>query len=543
MADSPVETAQIPHRVLIVDDAPELRLLLRARLGMEVDIDVVGEASNGVEAVRLTKVLSPSAVVLDLQMPVMAGDQAIPLLRQAAPHMGILLYTGVVAPELSEEAMPDAIVHKGVPLGDVVDGLRRVLVRKPYDVMRLDLGTLPLRQAMTAFDTWTGLNVRVLRALERGDPLSGEQLSGASREELDALMGIYAHVGQNLQNAAHAGDEDVTPVIHVFRTTGVLARGALLAFNNHRLERFWKAWGYDVPADAVAALSLMRDRLINVLPPSAGADKVDEHTDSGEDGAGGSHSATPQDRAADDRDRSAVDRDERADAHDVASEARDDRANARDERAVARERTASLVDLGAAADRAGALRDRRGGAGDRVQAEDDRKAASADRVLAAQERADASIDEVTGASARRAGLAALKRDLDRATRTQQPFTVAFVDVDDLKGKNDTLGHLAGDDLLRQTAELIRLRLRSYDVIVRFGGDEFLCGLVDVPLAEAAKRFALANQDLIALHGASVTVGMAELRAGDTVDDLIARADAAMYANKAARPGQASALSI
>ncbi|MFN2468119.1 MAG: response regulator transcription factor [Gaiellaceae bacterium] len=259
-----------PHTILIVDDRPELRLLLRARLEFERDIEVVGEASNGAEAVRLTRALAPSAVVLDLEMPVMRGDEAIPLMREAAPDMGILLYTGTELVTFAEEAKPDAIVQKGASLTELVTELRVLLARAPFDVMRLELGSLPLRHAITAFDTWTGLNVRVLEALERGDELAGDQLSGASREELEALMGVYLHIGHNLQRAARAGSEDAEPVIHIFRSTGVMARGALLAFNDHRLTGFWKAWGYDVPADAVTALALMHDRLMKVLPARAG---------------------------------------------------------------------------------------------------------------------------------------------------------------------------------------------------------------------------------------------------------------------------------
>jgi CheY-like chemotaxis protein len=256
--------------VLIVDDRPEIRLLLRTRLGFEKDIDVVGEASNGAEAVRLTRALSPSAVVLDLEMPAMSGGQAIPLLREAAPGMGIVLHTGADTITLDEDAIPDVVVRKGGTLAYLVNELHVLLAHSPFDIVRLDLGRLPLREAITAFDTWTGLTLRVLDALDRGDELVGDQLSGATREQLEALMGIYAHIGYDLQRAAHSGSETVRPVIHVVRSTGVLARGALLAFNNHRLPGFWKAWGYAVPDDAVTALSLMRDRLMKVLPPSTG---------------------------------------------------------------------------------------------------------------------------------------------------------------------------------------------------------------------------------------------------------------------------------
>jgi CheY-like chemotaxis protein len=257
------------YRVLLVDDHPELRLLLRLRLEFEANIDVVGEASNGIEAVRLTKLLSPSAVVLDLEMPEMTGPEAIPLLRSAAPGMGILLYTAAEGYTLSDDQAPDAIIRKGVSLEEVVAQLRRVLEQSAFDIVRLELGIVPLRDAVTAFDTWAGLNMRVLDAINQDDRLSDEQLGGATPDELEALMSVYAHIGYNLQKAARAGADSVNLVVHVFRATGFLARQALLAVSDHRLPAFWKAWGYDVPDDAVSALCLMHDQLIDVLPPAA----------------------------------------------------------------------------------------------------------------------------------------------------------------------------------------------------------------------------------------------------------------------------------
>ncbi len=122
----------------------------------------------------------------------------------------------------------------------------------------------------------------------------------------------------------------------------------------------------------------------------------------------------------------------------------------------------------------------------------------------------------------------MRRDLTRANRTKHPFVLAFVDVDNLKATNDSLGHAAGDRRLRQTADSIRRHLRFYDLIIRFGGDEFLCGLVDVTMAVAAERFARVNEDLSANQQASVTVGLAQLTAEEPLEELIARADNAMY---------------
>jgi len=130
----------------------------------------------------------------------------------------------------------------------------------------------------------------------------------------------------------------------------------------------------------------------------------------------------------------------------------------------------------------------------------------------------------------------LERELARAKRAEQPsFVLAFIDVDGLKAKNDTLGHAAGDRLLRHVADSLRTHLRSYDLTIRFGGDEFVCGLADLSLDEAAKRFALVNADLAATHQASVTVGLAQLEAEDSLEDLIARADAALYRQRELRP--------
>jgi diguanylate cyclase (GGDEF)-like protein len=231
--------------------------------------------------------------------------------------------------------------------------------------------------------------------------------------------------------------------------------------------------------------------------------------------------------AAEDRDRTAEERNRTAEARDRVSEARDARADERDERAESRERVAGGDESGAAADRGGAKRDREGGASDRTQAVDDRSAASSDRGFSAQERVAFAIDELTGAHRREVGFVELERDLTRAKRTGQPFTLAFVDIDDLKGRNDSHGHAAGDELLRATADAIRAHVRPYDLIVRFGGDEFLCGVTDVRMAEAAERFSRVNADLAATRKASVTIGLAELEPDDSVEGLVARADHAL----------------
>ncbi len=145
------------------------------------------------------------------------------------------------------------------------------------------------------------------------------------------------------------------------------------------------------------------------------------------------------------------------------------------------------------------------------------------------------IDELTGAHRREAGIVELEREVARATRTKQPFVLAFVDVDKLKATNGTLGHAVGDQRLRQTVALTRAHLRSYDLIIRIGGDEFLCALLDVTMDQASERFSLVNADLAAAQQGSTTVGLAELQPDDAVKDLIERADEAMYTERRQTP--------
>ena len=157
-----------------------------------------------------------------------------------------------------------------------------------------------------------------------------------------------------------------------------------------------------------------------------------------------------------------------------------------------------------------------------------------------------SIDDLTGTYPRGPGHVELKREIARARRTQQSFALAFVDVDGLKAVNDSAGHGAGDQMLREVAHELRAQVRDYDVIVRHGGDEFLWALPGMSLDEAHARIdhvrtALANDP----NSSTVSAGLAVLQDGDSLETLIARADQALYAQRSERtrsgvPGQNTA---
>ncbi|HEX5925275.1 MAG TPA: GGDEF domain-containing protein, partial [Baekduia sp.] len=159
-----------------------------------------------------------------------------------------------------------------------------------------------------------------------------------------------------------------------------------------------------------------------------------------------------------------------------------------------------------------------------------------DRRAASDALVRESFDHLTGALTRRAGLDAIQRELARTARSSELLTLVFVDVDGLKAINDTNGHPAGDAVLRAVAHSITEDLRSYDVVMRFGGDEFVCTLTGPDAAGAHERFAQIAARLGAVSdGQTISIGVAERQPHESLETLIARADGIMLeARKHAR---------
>jgi diguanylate cyclase (GGDEF)-like protein len=183
--------------------------------------------------------------------------------------------------------------------------------------------------------------------------------------------------------------------------------------------------------------------------------------------------------------------------------------------------------------REGAAASRQRAAADRARAAKDREVAAEDRKHLLGEVEQAHLDDLTGAFRRGMGQIALVNEIERARRSERALSLAFIDCDALKEVNDRDGHAAGDKLLRELVALLRAKLRPYDPIVRWGGDEFVCTISDASLEDARGRFEGIRAELAKATGEGVTVGLAALEEGDSLEALLQRADAALLDARAA----------
>jgi diguanylate cyclase (GGDEF)-like protein len=166
--------------------------------------------------------------------------------------------------------------------------------------------------------------------------------------------------------------------------------------------------------------------------------------------------------------------------------------------------------------------------------------AQARRIREAFRKALSELDPLTGLHNRQVMTAVLERERERAVRTGAKCCIVLADIDHFKSVNDTHGHMAGDFVLRTVAGRFLAKLRPYDEIFRYGGEEFLVCLPDADLAaatEIVERLRLSVAELpVALADdtklpLTVSFGLCLVDKSTELKQTIEHADRALYAAK------------
>ena len=145
-------------------------------------------------------------------------------------------------------------------------------------------------------------------------------------------------------------------------------------------------------------------------------------------------------------------------------------------------------------------------------------------------------DDLTGIFNRRHILSRFAEEFEKVKRLKTNLSCILADIDHFKSVNDTHGHLAGDEVLKEISHRIRNTIRAYDILGRYGGEEFLILLPDTGLEDAknlADRIRVHVKDNpIISSKISISLGVTSMQAQDqTVDDIIKRADERLYRAK------------
>lgn len=148
----------------------------------------------------------------------------------------------------------------------------------------------------------------------------------------------------------------------------------------------------------------------------------------------------------------------------------------------------------------------------------------------------ATHDSLTGLYNRFYFIDSIKREMLISTRDKRPLSLMMLDIDHFKSINDTYGHDVGDDVLKTFAETIKHRLRESDVLARWGGEEFIVMLPTTALSDAIHvaesiRESVALMQIEGVRQITCSIGISTLAQSDDVDQLVKRADNALYEAK------------
>ena len=150
----------------------------------------------------------------------------------------------------------------------------------------------------------------------------------------------------------------------------------------------------------------------------------------------------------------------------------------------------------------------------------------------------ATTDELTGLYNRRAITAFGMTEWQRVVRFKRPFTCLLMDIDHFKSVNDTLGHAAGDEVLRALSSVMKSCLRQTDMLGRFGGEEYLLLATETNAQQAGilaerilKKIENTTFDNFPGRTITISIGLAQMAGESSFEELVQHADEALYQAK------------
>jgi DNA-binding NarL/FixJ family response regulator len=207
-----------PVRVVLVDDAEDLRMILRIQFGRDSRFEVVGEAGDGQEAIAVAEREQPDLMILDRQMPVLGGLEAMPEIRAVSPNTAIVLYTANADPGTYQAALDAGaldVLQKAGSGGGLVERLVDTLAERAADGMATtDLRVGPV--SSQAARVWVANTSKIIEAVAAHPEVIGTPIPEDVLELFRSLLGQWRALAESTDEfrwVAKANPSDVSRIV------------------------------------------------------------------------------------------------------------------------------------------------------------------------------------------------------------------------------------------------------------------------------------------------------------------------------------------
>jgi CheY-like chemotaxis protein len=224
-------------RSVVVDDDEDVRFLLRMMLSRDPHFEVVGEAANGREAIDISEATQPDLLVLDRQMPVMGGVEAIPEIRRRSPRTAIVLYTAANDGSSAQAAMAAGatyVLEKTKAMRSLVDELSRILLERwsEPDTIEVRVGPVPSAAARV----WIENTATILAAVIAHPEAVDHRVSPDALARFEGFLNSWRDIAlrtDEFQWVARADATDVQRLIENWVTIDSIGDEQLAALGCH----------------------------------------------------------------------------------------------------------------------------------------------------------------------------------------------------------------------------------------------------------------------------------------------------------------------